>query len=100
MGDKRIRRSVSMRDGEYIALKLYTEHVDEANAGDFTMTGVLKMVLFGELPPIPQKYLDMGRREAKIEREERARNPQSTSASKTKEKEEQEFRSGGNIFTF
>ena len=64
------------------------------------LTSVLKMVMFGELPPIPKKYVDIGRREAKIARDKRDKDPQRKETAKTKEKEEQEFRTGGGIFTF
>lgn len=96
MANKGRRKCVSMRDDEYIALKLYKDHIVKEQGGIHTVTSVLKMVLFGELPPIPQEYLELGRREAKIVRDERAKNP----APPTKEKEEQEFRVGGGIFTF
>lgn len=66
------RRSVSMRDGEYIALELYMNHLNEHNKSDLhSRTSLLKMIMFGELPPIPQKYLDIGRKEAVKERKEK-----------------------------
>jgi hypothetical protein len=97
-----------MRDGEYIALKLYTEDIIKERNLDLTLTGVLKNVLFGELPPIPHKYLEIGEREAKLLREERAKNltteapseAPSEAQSKAPEKEKDEFRRGGHIFTF
>ena len=59
MASKSVRNSVSMRDSEYIALGMYMEELNKHQGGDpRTRTAVLKMVLFGELPPIPQKYLD------------------------------------------
>lgn len=92
-----IRRSVSMRDCEYLALGLYVEQLTKDNPGDvYSRSNVLKMTSFGEIPPIPMKYLEMGKKLANIEREERKRNPQPEPLKKPSE----EFRGGGDIFTF
>jgi len=106
------RRSVSMRDGEYIALELYMNHLNEHNKSDLhSRTSLLKMIMFGELPPIPQKYLDIGRKEAVKERKEKvaaALVKRQNQTKKTEEKIEEkieekdhiEGRVGGDIFTF
>lgn len=92
-----IRRSVSMRDCEYLALGLYVEQLAKDNPGtDYSRSNVLKMTSFGEIPPIPMEYLEAGKKLAKIEREERERNPTPEPPKKPPE----EFRGGGDIFTF
>ena len=95
MANKGRRKSVSMRDYEYFALKFYKEHLNE-HGSEHNMTSVLRDIAFGELPPIPKKFLDMGRIEAEKARDERAKNP----APPIKESEEKDFRVGGGIFTF
>jgi len=86
-----------MRDCEYLALGLYVEQLAKDNPGDvYSRSNVLRMTAFGEIPPIPMKYLEMGKKLANIEREERKRNPQPEPLKKPSE----EFRGGGDIFTF
>jgi len=92
-----IRRSVSMRDGEYIALGLYKEELVKANPhNDYSRTGVLKMILFGEIPPIPQRLLVMGDRMAKENRKNKVNEPVKV----VKKEPEVIERPGGGIFTF
>ena len=100
MAKNGIRRSVSMRDCEYIALGLYVEHLAKENPqNDYSRSKVLKMTSFGEIPPIPMKFLEMGKTLGKIPREAREKNKANPPAD-PKKKEPEEFRSGGNIFTF
>lgn len=100
MAKNGVRRSVSMRDCEYIALGLYVEQLAKDNPQEaYTKSSVLKMTSFGEIPPIPMKFLEMGKKLAKIEREEREKKKTEDKEELTK-KEPEEFRSGGGIFTF
>ena len=95
------RRSVSMRDYEYIAIALYKREMERSNAGySFTITGVLGQIMRGEIPPIPQKLLDAGKVRAKLEREERAKNPKPPIEAKELEPDSEDLRPGGGIFTF
>ena len=100
MAKNGIRRSVSMRDCEYIALGLYVEQLTKDNPEEvYSRSSVLRMTSFGEIPPIPMKYLEMGKELAKIEREEREKS-KANGTDKAPKKEPEEFRSGGGIFTF
>jgi len=95
------RRSVSMRDHEYIAIALYKREMEINNAGyAFTITGVLGQIMRGEIPPIPKKLLDAGKARAKLEREERAKNPKPPIEAKEPEPAPEDIRPAGGIFTF
>ena len=88
------RRSISMRDGEYIALRMYKEELNLTHGEDvYAMASTLKCILFGELPPIPKRLLDIGKEEAKKAMEERIKHP-------PKSRDPGEHRPGGEIFTF
>ena len=99
------RRSVSMRDGEYIALDLYKRDLERNNSAyAFSITGVLGQIIRGEIPPIPEKLLAAGRVRAKLEREERAKNPRPKIVVNTPDEGPgtgtEDMRDGGEIFTF
>ena len=92
------RRSVSMRDYEYVALDMYKCELAKHNPGHaYSITGVLGSIMQGEIPPIPKKYLDAGRVRAKLERDERAKNPKPKN---TSEIAAEDMRPGGGIFSF
>lgn len=101
MAGNGVRRCISMRDSEYIALNLYRDSLDNkgftVNGEEVpTTTGVLRMILFGDIPPVPKKFLDDGRIMAKEARKSYVKNPKKTEIVE----DVIEDRPGGSIFTF
>lgn len=95
-----------MRDSEYIALDLYKRDLERNNSAyAFSITGVLGQIIRGEIPPISDKFLAAGRVRAKLEREERAKNPKPKIVVKKESDIEPEIapedmRPAGGIFSF
>lgn len=65
------RNCVSMRDEVYIALKLYTDSLNEGRTEKTSVTGLCSLILVGEIPPIPQSIFLQAREVAGISREKR-----------------------------
>lgn len=67
MSNKR-RKSVSMKEEFYLALKIYTVHLNESRKENsnalLTSTGVNTRILCGDTPPIPKEILELGKAEA------------------------------------
>ena len=83
-----------MRDGEYIALRMYKDALNVRHGERFySMSSALNGIMFGNIPPIPKNILDMGMAEAERIQKERDKQPK-------KIKEPQEPVIGGGIFTF
>lgn len=94
---KGTRRSISMRDGEYIALRMYKDALNaRQNKRVYCMTSVLKGIMFGELPSVPKQLLNIGMEEARLLHKERE-----MASEKEEEKEDPpEPIIGGGIFSF
>ena len=95
MSKKGRRRSVSMRDFEYIAFDLYAKFLTKASDVDHSITSTLRGVFMGKIPPVPQKYFDMGMELALKDRAEKEKEDASP-----EEPDLDDGRVGGGIFTF
>ena len=95
MSKKGRRRSVSMRDFEYIAFDLYSDFLTETSGADHSITSTLRGVFMGTVPPVPQKYFDMGMELALKDRAEKEKEDASP-----EESDPDDGRVGGGIFTF
>jgi len=97
MSKKGRRRSVSMRDFEYIAFELYAAFLTEESGTDHSITSTLRGVFTGKIPPVPQKYFDMGMEKAL---EDRAEKEKEEASPKKPPEHDDDGRVGGGIWTF
>lgn len=84
-----------MRNYEYTALHLYTEDYKKKDSMA-NMTSVLRGILFGDIPPIPESYI----KEGKIKIKEAEKNKKEQEVSLEKKPSDKKDIIGGGIFTF
>ncbi len=93
MSKKGSRKSVSMRDYEYVALGLYMERMNE-QGGRYSRTSILSAIMIGDLAPVPMELIESAKVIAKEESLKRR------IKSKENNTTEDAGPIGGGIFTF